>query len=362
MPLTIAVMKRKNFDILTYIGFIDIRFEPVNRMPAVETIGDPANVPLKYKEYLVEGSTVRYVRYSFGVIFSQKIVIGDKAFWLHVFDLEQSVTLKPVTNALLVSVNYLMRGRLDCVVNDERLLITENKYQLYALADSISYEATLDKGLTIDFHTTVPEHMITDMQKAYDDVTLNKLYELSFKGMFTQDLFSIRSEAKKHIRNILSYKRASTHQEILARKATWEQHLAALFRIYLYDRNNYLAKKELESADRLHISDLPKYIEKHLPDYSDSPQDPLQLKNILKKFKLREREFNAAIQLEFETTWRGLINIVRMEKAVKLIRKTPQLSLADIAAQLGYSYHTHFTRAFKNYYGQTPQQYRANII
>ena len=46
----------------------------------------------------------------------------------------------------------------------------------------------------------------------------------------------------------------------------------------------------------------------------------------------------------------------RMERAVLLMKNTP-LSIEEIAAMLGYSNHSNFYKAFKEYYGVTPREF-----
>jgi len=46
------------------------------------------------------------------------------------------------------------------------------------------------------------------------------------------------------------------------------------------------------------------------------------------------------------------------EKLAKLYLKDPSLSLNEIAFLLGYSEHSAFTRAFKQWFGVTPKEFR----
>ena len=47
----------------------------------------------------------------------------------------------------------------------------------------------------------------------------------------------------------------------------------------------------------------------------------------------------------------------RMEKAASLLRET-ELSVAEIAGQVGYESQSKFTAAFKEQFGQLPKEYR----
>ena len=53
---------------------------------------------------------------------------------------------------------------------------------------------------------------------------------------------------------------------------------------------------------------------------------------------------------------------LRLEQAKILLRTSTELSITDIAHQLGFSDHSHFTKQFRNYTLQTPLNYRkANL-
>jgi AraC-like DNA-binding protein len=353
-----AAMKRKSFNITTYIQKINIWFEPIGPAKLLARTSHARQVPATLQHHVIEGAAISFTQYAFGSILSQKIIVRNKAFWLHVFQINERVTLKPITNALLISLNYLTKGRLDCIVNGRRLLITEGTYQLYALAAAIPYEATLDAGTTIDFHTTVSEEVIPGLIDIYNDDTLNKLYENNFKGMFPEDLFRIPRIAGEHIQKMLNRKHAATTREQFARDAAWDEHLAALFNIYVSNRNQHALQQEWQTTDRLQVRNLPAFIEQHLSDYNLSSSNPLHIKNILKQLRLREPEFHKAVHNEFNMTWRELINHIRMKKASELLLEQPALTIADVASLLGYSYPTHFSRAFKSHYGHTPEQHR----
>lgn len=60
---------------------------------------------------------------------------------------------------------------------------------------------------------------------------------------------------------------------------------------------------------------------------------------------------------EFGTNYRELLLRLRMKRAMELLLESG-LSLAQISEQLGYSYLPQFMRAFKNYYGCTPGEFR----
>ena len=61
----------------------------------------------------------------------------------------------------------------------------------------------------------------------------------------------------------------------------------------------------------------------------------------------------ADLQLDYST----LIDQIRLKQALSMLRK-PDVPMAEIAYELGYSAPTHFTRAFRRWTALSPQEYR----
>jgi len=64
---------------------------------------------------------------------------------------------------------------------------------------------------------------------------------------------------------------------------------------------------------------------------------------------------------EESSTFKGLVEQVRMDKAEVHLADL-RLNLADVAARLGFSDAPAFFKAFKRWTGETPADYRKNII
>lgn len=99
------------------------------------------------------------------------------------------------------------------------------------------------------------------------------------------------------------------------------------------------------------VTDAVGYIHRH---YNDCE---LSAEKVAAVFKMNINSLNNHIKKEMEETVWQLIIKVRMEKAGELLSSSHH-RIFDIAGMVGYKAVTHFSKAFKSYFGCTPQEYR----
>jgi YesN/AraC family two-component response regulator len=81
---------------------------------------------------------------------------------------------------------------------------------------------------------------------------------------------------------------------------------------------------------------------------------------LAEKAHMERYRFSRAFNARFGRSVRSYLNAVRVKKAAELLRKHPDLSVADIAIFVGYGSISHFGKVFKNEYGMSPNRYRRN--
>ncbi len=80
------------------------------------------------------------------------------------------------------------------------------------------------------------------------------------------------------------------------------------------------------------------------------------LNDIAKHFGYHPNYLSGLLSKELGKTFSRILLEQRMERAVSLLKGT-QLPIEEIAALLGYSNHSNFYKAFKEYFGMTPRDY-----
>jgi AraC-like DNA-binding protein len=75
---------------------------------------------------------------------------------------------------------------------------------------------------------------------------------------------------------------------------------------------------------------------------------------------LKEQILKNELKRNFGCSISRFSTIEKMNKAKELL-KNPQLPIYQIAEEVGYKNATHFTAAFKRYFGNTPKYFRNNL-
>jgi AraC-like DNA-binding protein len=86
--------------------------------------------------------------------------------------------------------------------------------------------------------------------------------------------------------------------------------------------------------------------------------DALDLRMVSRRLNVSERTLQRRL-MEAGLSFRVLSNDVRMQRARKLLANAT-ISIADVAAQLGYAETASFTHAFQRSVGCSPRRFRRN--
>lgn len=86
----------------------------------------------------------------------------------------------------------------------------------------------------------------------------------------------------------------------------------------------------------------------------------INLSFVSNKFNLSYSYFSRIFKMYVGISFTQYLLKVRMERAKELLVSSPNLKIKEVAAMVGYDYDNvqNFTRAFKNYFGRSPQYYK----
>lgn len=115
----------------------------------------------------------------------------------------------------------------------------------------------------------------------------------------------------------------------------------------------------LEIACRYRVENIEsdvKPLVRQIIDYMDDHSDIVTLKDIAAHFSYHPNYISSLLHKETGRKFTEILLEKRMERAVLLMKNT-SLSIEEISSLLGYSNHSNFYKAFKEYYGVTPRKY-----
>ena len=103
-----------------------------------------------------------------------------------------------------------------------------------------------------------------------------------------------------------------------------------------------------------------KSLTEQIINYMGDHSDVVTLKDIAAHFSYHPNYISTLLHKETGRKFTEILLEKRMERAVLLMKNT-SLSLEEISVLLGYSNHSNFYKAFKEYYGMPPREYLKSI-
>lgn len=115
----------------------------------------------------------------------------------------------------------------------------------------------------------------------------------------------------------------------------------------------HLLLVEEEAPNVFLLQDIKEYVQEHL-------QEDISLQDVADKMFFSTVYFSRFFKKQTGETFSNYLLRVRMEQAVKLLRKNKKVT--EISEACGYHDPSYFTRIFKEYYNYTPKDYARRFI
>ena len=142
----------------------------------------------------------------------------------------------------------------------------------------------------------------------------------------------------------------------------------ALQRHRINEKNRALVRMISEQAETQKAAVTPapnpelfKHIDQIIREKKLYVNESLQRQDILERFNISRRTLHDLLAVHAGgQSFTSYINAMRMEDALHLLREEPEMSLTEIAEEVGFSPST-FRDQFKRQFGMTPTEYRQNL-
>lgn len=245
-------------------------------------------------------------------------------------------------------INYAYKNSYNALSEKYNNLITINEDECYIGQPFSGYALRKDKdnenviiiGVLIRKDSFFREYLPT----VYTDSDLFRFFINPQTDKFSDEFIHLPVTKDHAIRSLLEM----MVMEYADRKEDTQRILKSMLQTLL-----------LEIARRYRIEKTgtaPKSVSEQILDYMGDHSDVVTLKDIAIHFNYHPNYISALLHRETGRKFTEILLEKRMERAILLMRNTT-LSIEEISAMLGYSNHSNFYKAFKEYYGVTPREY-----
>ena len=225
------------------------------------------------------------------------------------------------------------------VINEDECYIGQ-PYSGYALRKEEDDEDVVIIGILIRKDSFFREYLPT----VYTDSDLFRFFINPQTDKFSDEFIHLSVTKDHAIRSILEL----MVMEYADRKDDTQRILKSMLQTLLLEIARRYRLEKTGSA--------PKSISEQILDYMGDHSDVVTLKEIASHFNYHPNYISSLLHKETEKKFTEILLEKRMDRAVLLMKNTT-LSIEEISAMLGYSNHSNFYKAFKEYYGVTPRDY-----
>lgn len=251
-----------------------------------------------------------------------------------------------------IEMNYVYNGGLKQKVGSQQISL--KKGELLFLNQHIEHEieACAKEDIIINFiiHPQFFDFIFSYLtsENIISDFLINSLYNHTQNGQFlyftVSEVENIQELIKKIIIEIMN--------PSLLSESTIKLYMG-LFMIELIKHSDKVGQKEEYSLQHFLIVESLKYIDEHFRDAS--------LYELAEKLNQPHYSLSKHIKKATNYTFKELLQEKRLSKAKQLLEST-DIPITSIVDQVGYDNISYFYRIFKSKYGQTPKQFRDQLV
>lgn len=300
-----------------------------------------------------------YTSNGFVSILSQKLIIREYTVWHTSFRTDEKSIIVPAEQSEKMFLVYMMKGCFQWIGTDRSIRVPQNIYHLAGFGRKSKYSIYLEEGNYECIMIEVPLYIYGEVLNFYNRE--EEIHKQCFCGYPFDNFFEIDEPVTKSLRKLIEGKGqlltlARSFDELFR-----EEYLLKLINYYLSAEERVFRQQSIFNQNLLKLEVIEDYIAKQLSETDSDYSLFGSIRNMLKLNNISEANFRAIIQHKYNCSWSQLVYNIRMKKARELLQATPHITLSEISDQLGYTSPSNFTRAFREYYKQSPSSLRRSV-
>lgn len=130
--------------------------------------------------------------------------------------------------------------------------------------------------------------------------------------------------------------------------ATSEELIGSLMEVWFREVQESGQNFKLDSQD--FFDSVENYLKSHL-------SENISLQSLCKKFGVSQTYMGKLFRKYAKQSFNQYLTAVRMERAIKIMRESPDIYIKDVATRVGYADQFYFSRIFRSYMGVCPSDY-----
>ncbi|MNK11825.1 Regulatory protein SoxS [compost metagenome] len=305
----------------------------------------PEKVKEEYKHLIMPFAKGVQTVGSFGAIVTQVFKGLDYEIWQHHFFIKEAITLYAVTDAPILTINFMLKGSpLARLENIGELPLAENTAQFFyvpPIRQNVWFESGVYHCLHIVFSTSYIKRLMTthhSLQSLKDCVARKS------KEIFLHSSGKINLKMRKILEEIMNCHMEAGETDLNIQSKVLSLLLHYIRRYGAINNTSSFASTE-EFIEAINV-----YIESNIGQH-------ISIKELAKKFGKSQSEFHKIFKDNFNASPHHYVTSLRLNLAMNLIRNTTY-SCGEIAAIVGYEELSHFSSAFRKQFGNSPNSFR----
>ncbi|MHB1921114.1 MAG: helix-turn-helix transcriptional regulator [Chitinophagaceae bacterium] len=310
--------------------------------------------PKIFKIFLIPGAEIHFSQGPAGIIQEQQIRNPQFTLWILHMHLIQPLKARLRVEKNESVLQFILKGSWEGKdAKTPSIPLAQGKYQFLSTGYLNSLNLLLPIGDQVSLHIAFPKNTLSQWFREYPE--LQNLFEPTLSGKsFTSHLqsFRINNNVRSILQQILNCRLEKAKRDLFL-----QSKINQLLGLYLEQIDRKNTNEVTARKNSLRIDELESYLVSSFSSASYENHPQVSTENLAHHFGIKKEAFRQALFNRYQVNLNQFLLQFRMKKAMEWITME-SWSMERIAEELGYTDHANFSRAFKNYYGSPPSNFR----
>ncbi|RZJ80876.1 MAG: AraC family transcriptional regulator [Flavobacterium sp.] len=283
------------------------------------------------------------------------VIFGLKRKITHGFSAQVDVLKAENSSSQKLQLIFVVKGTLKfygSLSKKPLAVLTEQQHNLVLIGDGIQWkvEDAVHELICLEIeHSFLERYLPTDHLGL---LNLKKGYDKNQFGVFSTQNLHINPEILTILNNLKTANHTGFCERLFLEAKVLELLMFQSSQFELINENAELRQLKPEEMNRmLAVKDI----------LVNNIDHPFSLRDLAHMVGTNEFNLKRNFKIAFGTTVYGYLNQYKMEMAKTMLLEK-DITIAEISTKMGYTYPTHFSSAFKKYFGYLPNKLKSGKL